>query len=220
MPQSKIAGLIGRYPGSKLLALACAVGVWAAVGTASRGEEIFDVSLRFTGVGEGLAVNPDQLEPVTVQLRGPRSRLQGLRTNGVIVTVDCSNVYGPTERTINIHEASLRLPPTVEFVRAVPSQLRFTLQQESSRQVEVFPQFVGQYEDGYEVARRRVDPEQLTVVGPPDRLALVEQVGVDPIDLSGVVGTRSFRVSAFLADPYLRFEGDPTVTVEVEMRRR
>lgn len=220
MAQSKIAMFVGRYPGSKLLALACAVGVWAAVGSASRGEEIFDVSLRFTDVAEGLAVNPDQLEPVTVQLRGPRSRLQGLRNEGVTVTVDCSNIYGPAERTISIHEGSLQLPPTVEFVRAVPSQLRFTLQQESRRQVEVVPQFVGHLEEGYQVARYRVEPEELTVIGPPDRLALVEQVGVDPIDLEGVIGTRKFQTSAFLADPYLRFEGDPTVTVEVEMRRR
>ena len=31
---------------------------------------------------------------------------------------------------------------------------------------------------------------------------------------------RSFRVTAYVPDPYLRFEGNPEVTVEVRMGRR
>jgi hypothetical protein len=86
--------------------------------------------------------------------------------------------------------------------------------------VEIQPQFVGTYEREYALALVRLDPPRLVVVGPESRIALVDVVSTDPIDLTEVVGGRSFRVTAYLPDPYLRFDSDPTVTVEVQMRKR
>jgi YbbR domain-containing protein len=108
----------------------------------------------------------------------------------------------------------------VELVKAVPSQLRFSLEKSASREVEVQPVFVGAYEPGYSVASASVDPPTLVVTGPQQRVNLIDRVTTDPIDISEVIGNRSFRVTAYVPDPYLRFEGNPEVTVEVRMGRR
>ena len=82
------------------------------------------------------------------------------------------------------------------------------------------PQFVGSYDREYALASVRLDPRTLMVVGPESRVDLIDVVSTDPIDLSDVVGGRSFRVTAYLPDPYVRFDRDPTVNVEVQMRKR
>lgn len=218
MPRSSDG--ITRNLFAKLIALAAAVGLWGYANLQSAGQEAIHATVRFQNVPPGLEVNPDQIESISVLLRGRRERLRTLAGSGLVVSVDCSEVYGPGERTVNVDAASLGLPRSVEFVKSVPSQLRFTLEEHSEKLVEVAPQFVGEIPAGYVLDGYRVEPPTLTIAGPADRVALVEQVSTDPINLAGEVGTRSFRTTAFVADPYLRFASDASVTVEVRMRTR
>ncbi len=209
-----------RNLGAKAVAVAGAVALWGLANLGSAGQEALPATVRFQNVPPGLEVNPDQIDSISVLLRGRRDRLRSLGEAGLVVAVDCSEVYGPGERTVNIDAGSLRLPLSVDFVKSVPSQLRFTLEQRSEKLVEVAPQFVGEIPAGYVLDGYRVNPPSLTIAGPEDRVALVEQVSTDPISLEGEVGTRSFQTTAFVADPYLRFASDARVTVEVRMRTR
>ena len=61
-------------------------------------------------------------------LRGPRSQLHDLRAGEVAMQVDFSDIYGPGEKTLNVAEMNLGLPDGVHLIKAVPSQLRFTLE--------------------------------------------------------------------------------------------
>ena len=205
---------------AKAFAIGAALALWSYANLQSAGLETLDAAVRFQSVPPDLEINPDQIESISVLLRGRRDRLRTLTNHGLVVAVDCSEIYGPGERTVNVDADSLNLPRAVEFIKAVPSQLRFTLEERSEKLVEVAPQFVGEIPDGYVLDGYRVDPPTLTIAGPAGRVALVEQVSTDPISLAGEVGSRSFRTTAFLADPYLRFAGDASVTVEVHMRTR
>lgn len=205
---------------AKAIAVLAATALWAYANLQSAGQEALFATVRFQNVPPGLEVNPDQIESISVILRGRRDRLQSLARSGLVVAVDCGEVYGPGERTVNVDADSLRLPRSVDFIKSVPSQLRFTLEERAEKLVEVVPQFVGEIPDGYVLDGYRVDPAALTIVGPADRVALIEQVSTDPISLAGEVGARSFQTTAFLADPYLRFASDAKVTVEVRMRTR
>jgi hypothetical protein len=205
---------------ARILAVLAGVGLWAYSNMQSAGQEALQAAVRFQNVPGGLEINPDQIESISVLLRGRRERLRALTNKGLVVSVDCSEVYGPGERTVNVDAKSLNLPESVDFVKAVPSQLRFTLEERAEKVVEVVPQFVGEIAAGYVLDGYRVDPPTLTIAGPAARVGLVEQVSTDPISLAGEVGSRSFRTTAFLADPYLRFESDSAVTVEVHMRTR
>jgi YbbR domain-containing protein len=211
---------VGRDILTKAFSVIAALSLWGFANLQSAGQEALHATVRFQNVPQGLEINPDQIESISVLLRGRRDRLRSLANAGLVVNVDCTDVYGEGERTVNVDALSLRLPNSVEFVKAVPSQLRFTLEERSEKLVEVAPQFVGEIPPGYVLDGYRVDPPTLSVAGPAARVALVEQVSTDPISLAGEVGSRSFRTTAFLADPYLRFSGDATVTVEVRMRVR
>lgn len=206
--------------GLKALAFAGALALWASVSLGPLPEAAFDAAVRYVNIPPDLELNPDQAEKVTVILRGPRRQLQGLQGLGVQVEVDFAEAYGPGEKTHNVEARNLRLPRGVDLVKAVPSQLRFSLEKRAHREVEVQPRFVGAYEPGYGMEGFTVNPPRLTIIGPENRVGLVDQVTTDPIDLSDVIGSRSFRAMAYVPDPYLRFEQHPAVTVEVRMRKR
>lgn len=206
--------------GSKLFALTAAIALWYSFGAARSGEEALEATVRFVNTPPDLEVNPDQIPSVTAILRGPRTTLQRLRDNGLSLLVDSSAVYGAGQHTANINRESLQLPSDVEFVKATPSQFRFLMEASVLKEVEVVPQFVGEMEPGYVLGHYVVQPRTLRLRGPEDRVALVEAVQTDPIDLHGEVGDRSFTTTAFVSDPYLRFEDAPEVTVYVTINKR
>jgi YbbR domain-containing protein len=206
--------------GLKVAAVVGAIVLWSTFAGEPVSDASFEAHIDYVNVPEHLELNPDQAERVSVILRGPHSLLQDLRTREVAIQADFSDVYGPGEKTLNVAEMNLGLPDGVHLVKAVPSQLRFTLEAQARREVAIQPQFVGSYEKEYALASVRLDPRTLVVVGPESRVALIDVVLTDPIDLSDVVGGRSFRVTAYLPDPYIRFEQDPSVSVDVQMHKR
>lgn len=206
--------------GLKLMALLGAIVLWTSLAGQPLSDASFDARVHYVNVPEHLELNPDQAERVTVILRGARPRLRELRDRGVGIEADFSDVYAASEKTLTIVERNLGLPEGVHLVKAVPSQLRFTLEARAERTVEIQPQFVGSYERDYAVDSVRIDPREMVVIGPENRVTLIDVVSTDPIDLTGVVGSRSFRVTAYLPDPYVRFAQGPTVTVDVRMRKR
>lgn len=206
--------------GLKVIAIVGAVVVWAIVAGHPASEASFEANIQYVNVPENLELNPNQAERVTVMLRGSPSRLRELRSEGVSVQADFAEVYGPGEKTFNVADMDMGLPEGLELVKAVPSQLRFTLEGQAQRDVAIQPQFVGSYEKEYAIAAVTLHPQTLAIIGPESRVTLIDVVLTDPIDLSEVVGGRSFRVAAYLPDPYVRFAQEPVVTVDVQMRKR
>jgi YbbR domain-containing protein len=206
--------------GLKIAAVVGAIVLWSSFSGEPLRDASFEAHIDYVNVPEQLEMNPDQAERVTLILRGPRSQLHDLRDGEVAIQADFSDIYGPGEKTLTIAETNLGLPDGVHLIKAVPSQLRFTLEAQAQREVTIQPQFVGSYDREYALASVRLDPRTLTVVGPESRVNLIDVVSTDPIDLSDVVGGRSFRVTAYLPDPYVRFDRDPSVSVEVQMRKR
>jgi len=60
------------------------------------------------------------------------------------------------------------------------------------------------------------DPQ---IAGPESRVQLVSTVPTDAIDLSGTVSSGEFRVSAYVSDSQVRFEGSTTVVVRVILEK-
>jgi len=121
---------------------------------------------------------------------------------------------------LRVKDLRLDVPPNVHFVKAVPSQLRLTLESQVRREVGVQPRFVGAFQPGYSMESYKVEPEKLVIVGPESRMALVDHVTTDPIDVSTEIGAKKFQATAYVPDPNLRFEGASSVSVEVFLRKR
>ena len=204
--------------GTKVLAFAVATIVWMSVSLEPRMEAAVEAAVHYTNVSPGLELNPDQAERVTLIVGGPRSRMRQLPQAGLAVEVDLSQLSEPGERTFEVADSNLNMPEGVRLIRAVPSQLRLSLEARGEREVTVHAEFVGSPPGGRVLAAVTVQPARLRIAGPETRVSLVEGVTTDPIDLSQVSESGSFQTTAQLPDPYLRFLNGPTVTVRVEIQ--
>ena len=207
----------GRNIGPKILAVSIAVLLWGLVRSQPKVETVLEAGINYVNVPPALEFNPDQADQVTIVVRGSRGRVEELQRQGAAVQIDFAAVDKAGEQTFDVTDASLGLPDGVDLVRAVPSQVRLFLEKQGRREVPVQPIFVGAAADSRAVSSFRVEPAWLTVVGPERRVALLAQVTTDPIAIAGLVGTHTVSATAYLPDPYLRFDGDASVTVEVNI---
>ena len=206
-----------RHTGLKVLSVVFAVVVWWSFVLEETVETSFRAALHYTAVPEGLELNPDQVDAVTLVLAGPRGRLAGLSQSPPSVEVDFGAIRDPGDYTFDIGDLRLGLPSGVRLARAIPSQVRLSLERSVRRQVTIYPDLAGTPE-GRTVVAVEVNPPRLWVAGPERRIALVRNVTTDPIDLATVVGRRTFFSVAYLPDPYLRFEQDPHIEVTVTVQ--
>jgi YbbR domain-containing protein len=201
--------------GAKMLAFVMATIAWMSISLEPGMEAAVEAGVRYTNVSPGLELNPDQADRVTLIVGGPRSRMRQLPQAGLAVEVDLSRLNEPGERTFEVADSGLNLPEGLRLIRAIPSQLRLSVEERAEREVTVHANLAGRLPGGRELAGATVKPAKLRIAGPATRVSLVEGVTTDPIDLSQVSESRTFETTAQLPDPYLRFLNSPTVTVRV-----
>jgi YbbR domain-containing protein len=206
----------------KITALAIAAVIWALVSSEPELATFATVPLEYKNLPDDLEIASDTVTAVSLELRGPSGELRNLGQSGGIhpaVILDMSDVEAG-DRTFPIGDGNVRLARGVHLVRAVPSEVRFHFDRRATRQVEVVPRFSGEGANGYQLGGFTVEPKELTVIGPADRVGRITSVVTDPVDISNVVGSSEFRVNAFIDDPYVRFTGSPQVTVSVTMKKK
>ena len=207
----------------KRAALTIAVLVWILVASEPELSTFVTAPLAYRNLPDDLEISSEPVNLVTLELRGPSGELRTLGDPGSslrpVVTIDMSDVQ-PGVRTFPIGLRNLRLARGVRLVRAIPSEARFQFEKRLRRAVDIVPQFDAGEASAYAVSHYTVKPPQLTVIGPASRVAAIQSVKTDPMDVSQVVGTSEFRVNAFVEDPYVRFTSSPQVIVIVTMKRK
>ncbi len=200
--------------GVKMLSFVVAVILWVSVSLEPRVEAAVEAGVQYLNVSPGLELNPDQADRVTLIVVGPRSRMRQL-SDELAVEVDLSELNEAGERTFDVAGSGLNLPEGVRLIRAVPSQLRLSLEARAEREVTVHANLVGSPLGGRVLTVATVTPAKLRIAGPETRVDLVEGVTTDPIDLNRFSESANFQTTAQLPDPYLRFLDGPTVTVQL-----
>ena len=206
--------------GLKLLSLAGAVALWALLGAEPELETYVSVAIEFHNAPQDLEMVSEQELNVHLQVRGPSGKVRNLSRADVAVVLDLLAVRQPGALTFTLDPSQVVLPRGVRLVKSMPSQVRLTFEKRLTRDVRVLPRFTGTYPAGYEIASYTVDPPNLKVVGPESRVALLDYVTTDPIDLSRLIGSASYPRTAYLEDPNLRFENLQSVRVNVEMKKK
>jgi YbbR domain-containing protein len=217
----RLSGLLFHNLRWKALSLLVAVVLWALVASEPEHATWATARLVYKDLPDDLELSSEPVTAVSLELRGPSGELSALGKDDAhpAVVLDMSGVRAG-ERTFPIGSDNIKLPRRVRLVRAVPSEARFRFEPRLERKVAVKARFAGEGQNGYVVAQHSVAPEQVSIVGPSSRVAAINAVVTDPVDVSRVVGTQEFRVNAFVDDPYVRFESSPQVTVAVTMIRR
>lgn len=203
----------------KLLSIAIAFGLWYIVVGEPELVTSQSVPVFYKNLPLDLEIASDVPDRVHLELRGPASKLAPSHLAEMAVMLDLSAVNNAGERTYTVNQDSVNLPGGVTFLRAVPSQLRLRFDRIATRTVEIQVRKSAPPPAGYRVVSQEVIPPRLKITGPESHVLQVESAQTDPVDLSGVLSSANFHVQAYVADPQVRFQASPAVTVRVRVEK-
>ena len=202
----------------KLLSLLIAVALWIAVAREPELATSLSVPVEFKNMPDDLDFSTSVPDRVRLEVRGQSGRLSRDNLADVAVVLDLSDAR-VGDRTYTIRDTNINLPSGVSFARATPSQLTLRFEHVISRDIPVKPLYQ-HIPQGYRVLDTQVDPAQVRVRGPEQRVRTLESVSTDPIDLSGVVGEKEVRTHVNVGDPQMRTEFQVIVIVKVKVARQ
>ena len=205
--------------GVKLVALALAALLWSAVANEPPVEVTFQSPLEFRNAPQQLELSTETPATVLVRARGPASAARRLSAADLAVTLNLDSFNEPGERSFALSVPDPRLPFGVRVVQVIPARVRLRFEERAVRDIPVAPRIVGSVAPGYQLAGYQVFPATVRVVGPQSHVSVLESAATDPLDVTGVIARAQFWTSAFVSDPLVRIEGDPTVRVVVDMKR-
>lgn len=206
--------------GLKLTAVLIAFLLWIAVASAPKSEVGFVVPVEFHNVPEKLEVTSEELPQAQVRVRGPDRLIRQLTPQDIHLTLDLRGLSANQtgERTYELSANKLSLPPSLKVVQILPARIHLSFDVRGQRTVAVKPRVIGSVAPGFRIADVEATPEEKSIIGPQKRVQAVDAVSTDPIDVTGVLGTRTFSVTPYVRDPMVRLaDSDPVqVTVKVE----
>ena len=219
MNLASIVRLVTRNFWWKLLSLAVAVGLWVAIVGAPEVVTMETVPVLYDNLPRSLMLLSDAASGVQLELRGPSRQLTRDRLEGAAVRLDLSGVTAPGEQTFTISRTELTLPEGVDFLRAIPSQLRLRFDRGMTKDVPVEIHISGTPPNGFRVTGTAASPSQLRVSGPETRVDPIHRAQTDAVDVSGLTAPTEVRINTSLDDPRVQFESTSVVTVRVNVER-
>jgi YbbR domain-containing protein len=200
----------------KLIALASAILLWNAIAREPIDEIAHTVPVEFTHVPADLAITSENVPSVEIWVRGPQRLARQVNSSDLHPTVNLADVrIGYGERTFELASGQIHAPRGVEIVQVIPAQIHLSFDRRITREVVVRPRVTGAPEAGLEIAKVIADPATANITGPQKRVEGVESILTDPVDASGLIGTSTFTVSAYVADPLVRVSYPAQVRVTV-----
>lgn len=195
----RVISLFARNKGLKTIALVLATVTWLYIRDATSFEETFrDIPLTIT-TPEGWAVQELSTEHVAVSFRGSQADIRSLDRNQIKVQAMARVRSGEPTMVLNLGRANITAPRSVRPLQVTPSEVQVTLDRETEKEVRVEVATLGSLPEGYFVEDSGVSPTRIKIFGPERRLAEVEAVYTQPLDLAGRI--RSFSNSIPLAVP-------------------
>lgn len=209
-------GFAGRNLGWKFAAVAGSFLLWFAINGANDLTESVSVPVQYRNIPQNLEISSDIIEQAHLILRGPSLLLSRASTNPSPVVIDLAEVKGPGERTFAITAANVRLPGGVMLEKALPGQIRLRLEGRLRKTVPVHVR-VENVPFGMQANVVDTSPRALTIVGPENRVRLIEVVDTDPVDVRTLEPGGRARTAAYASDARVSFTIAPTVVVHISL---
>src|ERR1700722_8925464 len=157
MIATTLKALLTHNFGLKVLALFAAFGLWYNIASEPELATIVSVPVDYKNFPKDLVINSKIIESVSVEARGPATRLREMQETRVAAVINFASVHAPGERTFTLTGAELRPPRGVTLVRAIPEQLRFRFEHQVSGKIHVEVAFSGALPRGLTIARTALD---------------------------------------------------------------
>ena len=136
--------------------------------------------------------------PAYVQftLSGPRVLLNNVDRKAHPIRPDLRHTRDSTV-VLNVNEDLIAddLPKGVKVLSYYPPTILLRLEEVVETPVKVNPTLVGVPAEGWEISQVLAKPATVMLAGPKSYVAQVEGVGTEPIDVTGLAGTREAVVS-------------------------
>lgn len=223
MTAGTLKALVTHNFGLKALALLVAIGLWYNIASEPELATIVSVPVDYKNFPKDLVISSNTVDSISVEARGPASRLREMQESGAAAVIDFASVKAPGERTFTLTGNELRPPRGVTLVRAIPEQLRFRFEHPITAKMPVEVAYSGALPRGMTLGKVTVEPPELEVTGPESRVLGAHRPLTDPFNLSrvseGDPSQQEQELSAYIADPELRFVGTPRVTVKIHVEK-
>jgi hypothetical protein len=191
---SSLRSAVRNNRGLKITAVVLAVVAWYAVREAISSEAMIKNVRLNVETDEGWAVLDQSVTDVDVLFRGSDNDLRYLNREQITVTVD---MRGRRSRegtvVMKIGPEHVKALTGARAIRVDPNEITLSIDREGDKEVPVKADVVGTPPEDFEVSKVVCTPATVVVHGPRQRLAAVETVRTEPIDLEGRL--RSFQLN-------------------------
>lgn len=198
----------------KLTSLLVAFLIWLGLSGSRESTTSITAPVQYRNIPKSLQISSEMVERVHFVLRGPSLTLSRLSNQPFPLIIDLTAVRGPGESTFTISRENADLPESIMLERAIPSQIRLTLETRVARTVPVIVRY-SNIPEGMHVASATSSPEKLTIIGPESRVRTIHEVMTDPIDLRMLNADGEARTTCYAGDPQVNFTASPQVKVKV-----
>lgn len=203
--------------GWKLFCVVAAFLLWVTFSGARDTTTSISAPVQYRNIPKNLDISSEMVEQVHLYLRGQSTQLSRLGPSSLPIIIDLALSKSPGERTFTLAGGNLNLPAGVELERAVPAQIRVRLETRASREVPVVARTQG-LPTSLRLVKLDIEPSHLNILGPESRVARIQHVETDPVDLSGAAaGESEWKVHVFAGDPQVNFASVPIVKVKITL---
>ncbi len=157
------------------------------------------VTVDVRSVPEGVTIGPPQVDPQSVDVRGPSTRVAAIRAVVAPVSIDASGLN--VDRQVDL-EAVDEQGNVVTNVEIEPPRARVRIavgRELASRTLPVVPEFTGNLPAGFHIQSVTVTPPAVTVTGESTVVTQMDGAHTALIDIAG--RTRDFEMQVGLALP-------------------
>jgi YbbR domain-containing protein len=170
-------GLLGSRTFLKIVSVIVAFLVWYYV-AAERTTEVvrtFTLPIEYLNVPQGLSIS-SETRNVDVQIAASRDVLSGKTLESIACQVDLKGL----DAGIHIRPVKAILPSSVRLIDIKPSNIEVQLTKTVKKTLPVGIDVEGGLPPGYRLEDIRLDPEQVELEGPENKLESIDRVYVQP----------------------------------------
>lgn len=166
----------------------------------------------------GYMAGEPTISPDRVRVLGTNEALERLRF--VMATFDISGATAEITREVSLALLDAR-GEAIGGIRVLPEakvKVVVPIKKWPEKKVVLRAPITGKEPEGYEFVSARVEPVEVTVRGPAAELSTLEALVLDPVDITGVTGEKTFRAKYGFGSSKLNVIGKPGILVRVLVR--
>ena len=217
--ESLLRTLVFENFGLKVFSIVASLALFSIVrGAEDAQRSVFvDVVATVPDAASGRILLSDIPDRVRITLRGSNALLNSIHRDDIppiLVSLEDAQA-----RIYYLDAERIEVPAGVEIVQIAPATIPLQWADRAQRTLPVEPTIDGHPPPGMMLAGEpQARPATVTITGPAPEISPLDHVTTDPITVAGLeIGMHERRVALMRLPPHSEYEGEPSVTVQLEI---